>query len=286
MLLAVATTAALVVAVTKPFSSSTPRTRLATLGSADGAVPPTNVAAGATSTTPTTATTPTTVQGDDTSGTLPAITPPVPGAAQVVFHGPTDTGAVALTFDDGYCDACVAGLVAGAERTGAHVTFCPNGVYGTVTWDKYATRIRALIAKGQVAICNHTWDHHDLTKMSAEQITTELTRNEAWIEQEFGVTSRPYYRPPYGFHNAVVDRIAAQIGYTQVLIWSGSLSDSTVQTPQTILDQMKKYDTAGTIILGHANHPATAAEFDTLVQVATATGLKLVTIPELLRSTA
>jgi peptidoglycan/xylan/chitin deacetylase (PgdA/CDA1 family) len=199
--------------------------------------------------------------------------------------GPTTSNAVALTFDDGYCDPCVAGLIAGVERTGVHVTFCPNGVYGTATWDKYAARIKALISKGRVTICNHTWDHADLTKLSAQQITNELTRNEQWIEQTFGVTARPFYRPPYGNHNASVDRIAAQLGYTQVLMWSGTLGDSVVQTPQFILNQMMMYDKAGTIVLAHGNHPATAGEFDQLIAVATQTGLRLVTVSELLKPT-
>jgi peptidoglycan-N-acetylglucosamine deacetylase len=235
-------------------------------------------------TVPATTTPPTTLpKGDDSSGTLPAITPPVPGAARVVSAGPANSTGIALTFDDGYCDPCVAGLVAGVERTGAHVTFCPNGVYGPATWDKYAARIKALIAKGEVAICNHTWDHHDLTKMTADQITTELTRNEQWIEQTFGVTSRPFYRPPYGYHNAVVDRIAAQLGFTNVIMWAGSLGDSSVETPQVILDLMKQYDKPGFIILSHANHPATADEFDAVVRVATQTGLHMMTLTELLK---
>ena len=60
---------------------------------------------------------------------------------------------------------------------------------------KTADRIRALIARGQVSICNHTWDHKDLTKLDPDHIRTELTRNEVWIEQTFGVSARPLIRP-------------------------------------------------------------------------------------------
>ncbi len=261
----------------RPASNGGPRLAVAPLGSPGAAT-------SAPTTAPATTTPPTTLpKGDDSSGTLPAITPAVPGAARVLSSGPADSGGIAVTFDDGYCDPCVAGLVAGVERTGAHITFCPNGVYGPATWDKYAARIKVLIAKGEVTICNHTWDHHDLTKMSAEQIGTELTRNEQWIEQTFGVTSRPFYRPPYGYHNAAVDRVAAQLGYTNVIMWAGSLGDSVVQTPQFILDQMKLFDKPGFIILAHANHPATADEFDAVVRVATQSGLHMMTLTELLK---
>ncbi|MDQ6614757.1 MAG: polysaccharide deacetylase family protein [Actinomycetota bacterium] len=249
----------------------TPRLAGSAVGSATGAQPGVVVSVP-----------PTAPVGDDASGTLPAITPAVPGKAQVVSHGPADSGAVALTFDDGYCDLCVAGLVAGVERTGVPVTFCPNGVYGPASWEKYATRIKTLIGKGEVTICNHTWDHKDLTKMDAGRIRTELTRNEDWIEKTFGVSSRPFFRPPYGYHNRIVDAIAAQLGYTQVLIWSGTLGDSVVQTPDFVLNQMRMYARPGSIILGHGNHPATASVFDQLAAVGPQMGLRMVTVAELL----
>ena len=225
--------------------------------------------------------------GDDTSGTLPNDTPPataaVPGVSQVIAKGPAASATLALTFDDGYCDQCVAGLVDGAERTGVHVTFCPNGTYGPTTWDKYADRIKALIAKGQVAICNHTWDHKDLTRLSDQQVRTELTRNEQWIEQTFGVSALPVFRPPYGSHNHRVDQVAADLGFTQVLLWSGTLGDSIVHQPDFILSQMRMYAKPGMVILAHGNHPATASMFDQLAAIAQQNGLRLVTVPELLK---
>jgi peptidoglycan/xylan/chitin deacetylase (PgdA/CDA1 family) len=228
--------------------------------------------------------------GDDTSGTLPPTesqpwTAAVPGVSQVIAKGPATSATVALTFDDGYCDECVAGLVDGTERTGAHVTFCPNGSYGATTWDRYADRIKALIARGQVAICNHTWDHKDLTRLSDQEIRTELTRNEQWIEQTFGVSSLPVFRPPYGAHNHRVDEVAADLGFTQVLMWSGTLGDSIVHQPDFILSQMRMYAKPGMVILAHGNHPATTSVFDQLVAIAQQSGLHLVTVAELLRPT-
>ncbi len=96
------------------------------------------------------------------------------------------------------------------------------------------------------------------------------------------MTSRPFYRPPYGNHNAAVDRVAAQLGYTDVLMWSGTLGDTVVQTPQFILNQMQMYAKPGLIVLAHGNHPATAAEIDQVIAVATDTGLRLVTVAEIL----
>ncbi|MDQ6837296.1 MAG: polysaccharide deacetylase family protein [Actinomycetota bacterium] len=226
--------------------------------------------------------------GGDASGTLPPsdpspVTAAVPGVSHIIAKGPATSANLALTFDDGDCEQCVAGIVDGVERTGVHVTFCPNGAYGPATWDKYADRIRALIAKNQVAICNHTWDHKDLTKVSDQQIRTELTRNEQWIEQTFGVSAFPVFRPPYGAHNRRVDRVAADLGFTQVLMWSGTLGDSIIHPPDFILSQMQMYAKPGMVILAHGNHPATASVFDQLVGIAHQSGLQLLTVPELLK---
>lgn len=223
-------------------------------------------------------------KGDDTSGTLPPITPAVPGLAEVVGRGPTSSNAVALTIDDGDCESCVGGIVSGIEKTGAHVTLCPNGVYGPRTWEKYAARIKMLITKSQVTICNHTWDHKNLVDLSPSAIREELTRNEQWIEDTFGVTARPYFRPPYGSHNATVDRVAATLGYTKILLWTGTLGDSITHPTDFLLNQMQLYAKPGTIILGHANHPPTAEAFSDLIGVVQRAGVRMVTVSELFGS--
>jgi len=233
-------------------------------------------------TTSTSVVTTTTLAEDATSTTHRTLPPAGSGRYEIITSGPEVSGGLALTFDDGFCDECIAGLVAGVERTGAHVTLCPNGVYGSGAWNRHAPRIRVLIDKGQVAICNHTWSHKDLTKLGADQIRTELTRNERWIEATFGVSSLPYYRPPYGRHNATVDRIAAELGYTGVLMWSGSVGDSYTHVRDEVLDNMQNAVKTGAIILAHANHPVTVEVFDELMHITEVAGLRTVTVPELL----
>jgi len=228
--------------------------------------------------------------GDDVSTTLPtidlssilsSIAPADSGKPRVLSIGPAQSGALALTFDDGFCVQCVGALVEAVERTGAHVTLCPNGVYGPTAWNPHADRIKVLIDTGHVAICNHTWSHKDLTRLGADQIRAELTRNEEWIKATFGVDSRPFYRPPFGSHNDTVDRIATELGYTEVLMWSGTLGDSYTHVPEQLLDNMRRYTAAGGVIVGHANHPVTADVFDELIRITQEAGLTPVTVVEL-----
>lgn len=246
-------------------------------GSADSALgatasAPDETDVGVTSTVATSTTTPT--------PTLPPIAPAVPGPPQVISRVRGAVGKVALTFDDGFCGDCVGTMVGDLERTGAHVTFCPNGTYGRV-WLPYIDRIKVLIAEGQLQICNHTWDHQKITGLTQAQLTDEINRNEQWIEDTFGVTGRPFFRPPYGSHNAASDAVAGSLGFTKVIMWSSTLSDSTLQPPETIISQLETNLVSGGIVLGHLNYPTTGQVFDQLLAVLAKRRLTPVTMSEL-----
>lgn len=144
-------------------------------------------------------------------GDGPAAAPRPPS---IVFEGPKQGQTIALTVDDGYCETCVDAYVAFARRTGTALTFSPNGTYHRI-WDRYADRLRPLIEAGQVQIGNHTWTHGNLLRRSEPAIRGDIERNEEWIQRTFGITSRPWFRPPYGAHDARTDEIAGSLGYTK-----------------------------------------------------------------------
>lgn len=207
------------------------------------------------------------------------------GGKGVLRHGPAGTRQIALTVDDGYCDDCVAGYVDFAERTGIHLTFSPNGVYDRA-WAPHAAVLRPLIEAGQVQIMNHTYSHPRLTRLRASRVQRELDRNEQWITKTFGTSSRPYYRPPFGVHNATVDGLAAGLGFDRVVLWNGSFSDSTVITPEFLMSQARKYLQPGVIMLGHANHPTVLGLFDQITQLIQDRTLTPVTLNEMFGTTS
>jgi peptidoglycan/xylan/chitin deacetylase (PgdA/CDA1 family) len=217
------------------------------------------------------------------SAVLPPIAAAHPGPARVVLHGPR-TRAVALTFDDGFCARCVAGILRTLARTGAHATIFPNGTYGPTSWDRQAGVVRRLIARGQLAVGNHTFTHRDARTESGAELADDLTRNERWIERTFGATARPFFRPPYGSYDAAVGAVAGQLGYTDVILWSGTLADSTRQTDAYVVHAIKYWARPGAIILAHGNYPATARSLGRLLAVLRARHLRTATLPELLHT--
>jgi peptidoglycan/xylan/chitin deacetylase (PgdA/CDA1 family) len=209
--------------------------------------------------------------------TLTAIPVAQPGRAEIVTSGPPSTKQVALTIDDGYCEACVDGYVAFAEGSGIQLTLAPNGAYHQI-WDRYASRLSPLVADGQVQIANHTWAHRNLLALGDKAIRDEIERNEEWIQRTFGITARPWFRPPYGRRNARTDEIAGGLGYTRILMWNATLGDATLETPDVLMGLARQWVRPGAIVLGHANHPTVLGLFDQLQQLFSERGLRPVTI--------
>jgi peptidoglycan/xylan/chitin deacetylase (PgdA/CDA1 family) len=215
------------------------------------------------------------------------IPPARPGTARVFFnggpqpsHGPA-RNEVALTFDDGFCGPCVARIVHTLARTGAHATIFPNGRYSR-EWDPLARLIRRLVARGQLTIGNHTFLHHDAQLESAAAFQADLMADETWIERTFHVTARPFFRPPYGAYDQNTLKIARSLGYTKVIIWSGTVADSSPHTIGYILDAIRYWAHPGAIILMHGNYPATSLALPRILAILRQRGLKPVTLSQLL----
>ncbi|WP_248824025.1 polysaccharide deacetylase family protein [Frankia umida] len=185
---------------------------------------------------------------------LPPIPPARPGPPTTVFQAPGPTRRIALTIDDGYDTRTVAGYVEFAQRSRIPLTFSPNGAYSAV-WSPHADVLRPLVESEQIQIVNHTWSHRSLQSPRTDaDIRADVERNEQWIQTTFGITSRPWFRPPYGAHNAHVDGLVGELGYTRILLWNGSFGDSTLITPEQLMSLASRYLQPGTVMLGHANH--------------------------------
>lgn len=206
---------------------------------------------------------------------------PQPGLPEVVRQLPADAlpGAIALTIDDGFNPRTVAAYVEFALTTGVHLTFNPNGLYA-YAWEPHAETLRPLIEAGQVQIGNHTFGHKNIKRLSDRKLTKELESNDEWIQQTFGITSRPWFRPPFGFHDERTDSLVAELGYPKILMWSGSFGDAALLTPAVLMEQARLWLKPGTIMLGHANHPAVTQVYPQLLELIKSRGLTPQTLDE------
>lgn len=214
----------------------------------------------------------------------PVLPPPPPASAKVALPGGPITAIpgvgrnLALTLDDGSDPAVVEAYVRFAEETGARFTFFVTGQYEA--WTSVAPRLRPLVDSGQIQLGNHTWSHPALTSLTDSGIADELNRTKQLLLDQYGVDGTPYFRPPFGYRDARVDRVAADQGYSVPTMWYGSLSDSGLITEEYLVEMIHQYFNPQAIVIGHVNYPTATHCFPQMVDTLIERDLSMVTLDD------
>ncbi|MCL2820708.1 MAG: polysaccharide deacetylase family protein [Oscillospiraceae bacterium] len=181
---------------------------------------------------------------------------------------------VALTFDDGPSEYTTR-LLDILQQCEGRVSFF---VMGNKLEENKSKIHRALNMECEI-IC-HTWDHPDLTKTSGRKIKKQLidTITEiARITQKVSLM----FRPPYGYFNEKVEKIAAKLGLA-IILWSIDPRDWESQDAESVYNYIMKDIEDGDIVLCHDVHKSTIEAMERLIPVLTEQGYQLVTVSELL----
>jgi peptidoglycan/xylan/chitin deacetylase (PgdA/CDA1 family) len=191
---------------------------------------------------------------------LPGLLPPPGPESRIALPGrgtmwslPGDGDCLALTLDDGVNSEVVRMYTQFAKDTGLRFTYFVNGRYNS--WQDNKDLLAPLVESGQIQLGNHTFSHPDLTTLPVKAVMDEISRNDDFVKNTYGVDARPYLRPPYGAHNSTVDAIAAGLGYTIMALWSGDLGDSNLISEDAIVRAADRFFTPQTGVIGHLNHP-------------------------------
>ena len=214
---------------------------------------------------------------------LPPLLSPPDRAARVALPGgaalsklPGNGDLLAWTVDDGVDTDVVRLYTEFARDTGVRLTYFVTGSFRS--WTDNAELLRPLVESGQIQLANHTWSHPDLTKLPANQVADELGHTDQFLRNTYGVDATPYFRPPYGRHNAVVDAVAADMGYQVPTLWSGDLRDSAVLTEDQVVKMASLSFTPQNIVIGHLNHAPITRVYGQLVDIIRARRLRTVTL--------
>lgn len=199
----------------------------------------------------------------------------LPGGGVVSsIPGPGDL--LSLTLDDGVDTDVVRAYGQLAKDSGIRLTMFVTGVFQS--WTDNRELLLPMVESGQIQLGNHTWLHHDLTKMTGSQIADELRHTDQFIKDTFGADATPYYRPPYGAYNDLVTHVAADLGYTVTTMWDGNIGDDAILAPQDIVANADKYYVAQNVVIGHLNHPAVTGIYHQLLDIIASRGLRTVTL--------
>ena len=181
---------------------------------------------------------------------------------------------IALTFDDGPVGDTQR-LLDILEKNNARATFF---VLGGLVERGRNTIVRAANLGNEIA--GHSWSHPDLRQLDDQEIAREIQSTSQIIKSITG-KSPPIFRPPFGFINANVRRVAGELGYS-IILWTLDTLDWHLRDAdaiyQIIMDNVMENDN----ILLHDNHPTTVDAMERAIPKLIAQGFQLVTVSELL----
>ncbi len=208
------------------------------------------------------------------------LTPPgvqLVSAAEIAI-GNTSRPRIALTFDAGGPSEPTGRILDILAKHHVHSTFFITGDWANLNPDL----VRRIHNEGH-EIGNHTMHHPDLRTLSDQGVCTELNQAERVISSLTGVTTRPYYRPPYGGRDTRVRTLAAQIGYRTVYWTIDTLDWQMTATTDSITKIVMTNIKNGAIILMHAGSQVESETLDGLMTKIEQMGYQTVTVTQVLQ---
>ena len=186
---------------------------------------------------------------------------------------------LAWTIDDGADADTLNAFLRMISATGTPMTFCPTHLFAQ-HWEWSAPHLRMLIEQGRAQVVNHTWSHRTLTTLSDQEVRDEVQRNEDWIQRTFGVTSRPWLRPPRGGWDERVATLCGELGFTRMLLWDSSFGDASAISSTALMANARRALFPGAIALGHANAPTVTQHLDEILDLIRIRGLRPATLDQ------
>ncbi|MCL2015326.1 MAG: polysaccharide deacetylase family protein [Defluviitaleaceae bacterium] len=181
---------------------------------------------------------------------------------------------VAITFDDGP-SIYTAQILDILERYEVPATFF---VVGNRV-NAYRDTVRRAAYLGS-DILGHSWDHSDLTRLSADAVRRQLQDTAAIIESVTGVYPHSF-RPTYGRINNTILEVARELDF-YMFNWSIDPEDWKYRNAEIIYNSVMATVSHADIILLHDLYASTVAAVELLVPELLAQGFQLVTVSELM----
>ena len=215
----------------------------------------------------------------------PAPSPPADGSGLLVTRGAPGGNDIALTFD---LDTTGTGLdiVNWLIQNNVHATvFVVGQLAGS---DPISEQV--LQAMGShpdlFTIGNEANDNVSLSTMSTSQVVAELANAETTIESVSGISSKPFFRPPFGKQSTQIRAAAASGGFAYTVLWDVETDDGTPSaqggpTAQDIVSRVISRVSAGSIVHLHLGGVHTLEALPGIVDGLNQAGLAPVTLAEM-----
>jgi peptidoglycan/xylan/chitin deacetylase (PgdA/CDA1 family) len=174
--------------------------------------------------------------------------------SRVAWRLPTDRKVIALTIDAGSDLGFTNSILDTLADRRVQTSFGITGDFARA----HPRQVERMAREGHV-VMNHSDTHRSFTGTSSSQVLlstearqADLCAADGTLAELVGHTTRPYWRPPFGDHDAgVLDDVGA-IGYAYTVMWTfDSLGWKGISADQ-IVDRVLDKAEPGAIIVMHA----------------------------------
>src|ERR1700760_1863656 len=201
---------------------------------------------------------------------------PSPPKAATYAQVRVDQPYIAMTFDDGPSAENTPRLLEMLKQRNIKATFFLIGQNVVSNPDL----VRRILADGH-EIGNHSWTHPQLSKLSDDRVTAEITQTQDAIKDASGFTPR-LLRPPYG---AITPRqrewVENRFGLN-IILWSVDPLDWKKPGASVITQRILSQVRPGAIVLSHDIHKQTVDAMPATLDGLIAKGYKFVTVSQLI----
>ena len=198
-----------------------------------------------------------------------------------VSHVKTNKKLIAFTFDDSPSQFSenIATIFASFNAENPDCTASATVFFNGDKLNAYANDPLELFATVGFEFGNHTYHHHDLTTLSAEQIRSEIDGVDR-ILQAVDKKERHLLRPPYGRVNDSV----RQAAYTPIVDWTIDTLDWTGNSAETIYDTVFSQKFSGAIVLMHDGYEHTLTALKRLLPDLKKEGYQVLSVSQMAKA--
>lgn len=168
---------------------------------------------------------------------------------KAIFLGDTEKKELYLTFDSGYENGYMPGILDVLKEKKVPATFFVTGHFV----QSQTQLLKRMVNEGHL-IGNHSWSHPDMTQISDIQIKNELVKVSSEVSKLTEQQSMRFIRPPRGIFGQRMLKVCSELGYTNVF-WSIAYKDWDVNQQrgseyayQSVMGQLH----SGAVILLHS----------------------------------
>jgi peptidoglycan/xylan/chitin deacetylase (PgdA/CDA1 family) len=204
-------------------------------------------------------------------------------AFRVIEHGRRGSNQVALTFDMGGRLDPALDIVAWLADHEVPATIFPTGRTATTTPEGLAVLEAIGEQRDLFDLGNHSWSHPDFRELDDPAIRDQLERTEAAMLATVNLSTKPWFRPPYGGIDDQIPVSAAAAGWPDTVLWDIDTIDWKPRddggpTADEIVDRVLSSAQGGSIVLMHLGGYETLAALPGIVAGLEDLGLEPVTL--------